>query len=99
MPQKDVFASTATICEPPFSDTSPGWRINFAPRYHWADTSSSLSVSVIDVPLTLRPDALPETEIVSLPSTDVSCAGVSVKVPVPVVDAAGIVTVKSETGP
>ena len=62
-----------------------------------APRSSSLSVSV--APLTLNPDALPETEIVSLPSTDVSCVGVSVNVPVPLLWVAAIVTVKSETEP
>ena len=59
----------------------------------------SSSVSVIDVPLTLSPDALPETPIVSSPSFVVSSVGVRVKVPVPLVSFAAIVTVKSETGP
>ena len=64
-----------------------------------ADGARSSSVSVNVVPLTLRPEALPDTEIVSSPSTDASWVGVSVNVPVPLVESALIVTVKSDTDP
>ena len=57
--------------------------------------SSSLSVTV--VPFTVELGLVPATPMVSLPSTAVSCVGVNVNVPVPLVALAAIVTVKSAT--
>ena len=96
MPHSDTSAVTVTSCLPPFSDTEPGETDNLAP-YHHSAVTSSLSASVNEVPVTLRPDALPEIEIVSLPSISVSSIGVSLKAPVPVVPPAGISSVRSVT--
>ena len=60
-----------------------------------AFTSSSVSVTLVPVTVILVP--LPDTEIVSLPSTALSLVGVRVKVPVPLVALAAIVIVKSAT--
>ena len=59
--------------------------------------SVSSSVSVTLVPVTVSPVALPDTEMVSLPSTAVSCVGVRVKVPVLLVALAAIVMLKFAT--
>ena len=60
-----------------------------------AYVSSSVNVRLVPVTVMLVP--LPDTVIVSLPSTDVSCVGVRVKVPVPLLAFAEMVTVKSFT--
>ena len=96
MPHSDTSAVTVTSCEPPFSDTEPGERDNLAP-YHHSAVTSSLSVSSNEVPVTLRPEALPEIEIVSFPSTSVSSIGVSLNAPVPAVPPAGISRASSAT--
>ena len=57
----------------------------------------SSSVRLTLVPVTFRPVPLPEIVRLSLPSTTVSCVGVNVKVPVPLVWLAAIEMVKSET--
>ena len=57
----------------------------------------SSSVSVRSSPFTVSPVALPPTPMVSPPSTRVSCVGVSVNVPVPLVSPFAIVTSKSAT--
>ena len=54
----------------------------------------SSSAIITLAPLVLSPDALPDTESDSSPSTDVSSVGVSVKVPCALVEPPGIVTVK-----
>ena len=96
MPHSDTSAVTVTFCLPPFSLTEPGETDNLAPNHHSALTSS-LSVSVSVVPVTVRPDALPEIEIVSLPSISVSSIGVSLNAPVPVVPPAGISSARLTT--
>ena len=58
--------------------------------------SSSASVTVVPVTVVVL-GLVPATPIVSLPSTAVSWVGVRVKVPVPLVAFAAIVTVKSAT--
>ena len=58
----------------------------------WSSSASFSSVSVTAM-LALRP----HTVIVSSPSTRVSCVGVKVNVPLPVVSFAAIVIVKSAT--
>ena len=57
--------------------------------------SSSLMVTL--VPTTCMPEAVPSTQTVSLGSTTESSVGVSVKVPVAVVELAGKVRVMSDT--
>ena len=58
---------------------------------------ASSSVSATVVPVTVVLVLVPETPMVSPPSTVVSWVGVSVKVPVPLVALAAIVMLKSET--
>ena len=57
----------------------------------------SSSVSATVVPVTVVAALLPETPMVSPPSSRVSWVGVRVNVPVPVVALAAIVMLKSET--
>ena len=57
----------------------------------------SSSVSETLVLVIVAPVVLPSTVIVSLPSINVSCVGVRVKVPVALVCPAGMVSVKSAT--
>ena len=57
----------------------------------------SLSVIVTSVPLTVKPVDVPATPTASLPSMMVSSVIVSVKVPVPLVWPASMVTSKSVT--
>ena len=82
-------AVTVTVFAPPPSLTLEG----LADRL----IAPSSSVSVRLVPVTVSPVALPDTVIVSLPSTALSFVGVRVKVPVPVVWLAAIVMLKSAT--
>ena len=66
-------------------------------RLRFTAGAVSSSLSVRSAPFTVTPVALPATPIVSLPSTTVSCVGVSVNVPVLLVVPLVIVMSKFET--
>ena len=59
--------------------------------------AASSSVRVISAFVTVNPVAAPVTSMVSSPSETLSCAGVRLNVPVPLVRSAGIVTVNEST--
>ena len=83
---------TVTVVAPALSATLSG----FAVRVRAVGAASS-SVIVISSSVTVRPAEVPETWIVSFPSTSASLAGVSVKLPVPLASPAAIVIVKFDT--
>ena len=85
-------AVTVTVVVPSSSSTEVGETVSVIDA-----GAVSSSVRVISALVTVKPVALPVTSIVSSPSAMVSFVGVSVKVPVPLADSFGIVTVKSET--
>ena len=84
-------AFTVTVVPDAPSETVAG----LADRLTPGTTSSSVMVAL--VPFTVRPVAVPETLTVSSPSTSVSCFGVRMNVPVPLVLPAAIVTSRSAT--
>ena len=63
----------------------------------WPAELESWSFSVMGCDWTVSPVAVPDTMIVSLPSVTLSCLGVRVKVPVPLVWPARMVMSKSDT--
>ena len=84
-------AVTVTTLAPAPSLTLAGFTL----RSTAGAVSSSVSVSVAE--FTVSPGRLPDTVMLSSFSTSVSCVGVSVNVPVPLLPPAAIVIVKSAT--
>ena len=84
-------AVTVTVVAPALSDTLCG----FTDRLMAGAPSSSVRVML--VPLTVRVVCVPDTVMVSLPSTRVSCVGVRVKVAVPLLLPLAMVTSKAVT--
>ena len=84
-------AVTVTVVADALSETLDGFTVRLT-----AGAGSS-SVMVALAPFTVRSVDVPSTLMVSLPSTSVSCFGVRVNVPVPLVSPAVMVTSRSAT--
>ena len=86
-------AVTSTDVEPASSFTDDGDTVSVTA----VDTDSSSPIVSV-VPVTVRPTVVvPVMETVSAPSPNTSLVGVSVNVPVPLVEPGAIVTVRSFT--